>query len=177
MIQEIFISFCLVLIPLWGEMNRWQPPTLFAVTALTYAVFGVVRLINIGQLFDSLHHQQPSLHDTYFVVHTGNIAANAVLVMAFFAALTWLQTRLRAMSYPRLTKALFWLLHLGIIGAGLFPAAIVSLFLPSQGYAGYSDLFAFANSANSVARIICLGACFGLVALFVWSIAQNRRAS
>jgi heme/copper-type cytochrome/quinol oxidase subunit 1 len=169
--QTVFFIACLIIVPLAVHIRQWRPAALFAVTALVYAIFGSVNFINTQIILSSIAESEPQLHDTYYVVNPGSTSLNHGLIMAFFAALTWLQTRLGAMRFPRATRAFFWPLHLGLIGAS--SSAIVHTFLlpKPQRYIDYPEYIEAINRITSWALICGAVACLALTVLLIWSIA------
>lgn len=169
--QAVFLIACLIIVPLTAYIRQWRPAALFAVTALVYVIFGSVNFINTQFILSNIGGSEPKLHDTYYVVNPGNTSLNGGLIMAFFAALIWLQTRLGAMLFPRATRAFFWPLHLGLIGASS-SAIVLTLMLPKpRRYADFHEYIEAINHISSWALICSAVACIALTGLLIWSIS------
>lgn len=110
------------------------------------------------------------------MVNRGHILLNLAIVMAFFAVLTWLQTYFGAMLYPSATKALFWLLHIGLMGASLFATLIVFVCPQQRRYIDYPEYMDMLANVSSWTTCICAIAIIGLIALFLVSAVQTRIA-
>ncbi|MGO4855260.1 hypothetical protein ACEN2S_20830 [Phaeovulum sp. W22_SRMD_FR3] len=175
----IFILACQVLAPLLAYLRGWPPAALFAVAATVYAILSGMSIVGAQLDLGDMLLGKSVYHDSYYTVGPGHTLLDLGVVMALFAVVTWLQSRLGAMIYPKATKALFWLLHLGMLGANTM-SAVVMLFLPtSQGVEGFSELVRVTTLTNSwvklLSSIVALSF-VGLLGLFLWSSNLAWRA-
>ena len=169
--QTVFLIACLIVFPLAVHIRQWQPAALFAVTALVYVIFGSVSFINTQIIRSIIGGSETQLHDTYYVVNSGSTSLNYGLLLAFFAAITWLQTRLGAMRFPRATRAFFWPLNFGLIGASS-SAIVLEILLPKpRSYLDYPEYIEAINGIISWSLICGAIACLALTGLLIWSIA------
>ncbi len=169
--QSVLLIACLIIVPLAAHILQWRPAALFAVTASVYVIFGSVNFINTQIILSNISESEPQLHDTYYVVNPGSTSLNYGLILAFFAALTWLQTRLGAMCFPHATRAFFWPLHLGLIGASS-SATVLTVLLPKpRRYIDYPEYIESINRINSWALICVAISCLALTGLLIWSIS------
>ncbi len=173
--QTVFLITCLILAPLTAHFRQWKPAALFAATALIYALFGSINLINTYVVLSSIGEPKSHLNDTYYVVNSGNSFFSFSLILMFFAALTWLQSRLGAMRFPRVTRALFWPLNLGLIGASSSVAVLNFLVPKPRRYIDYPEYIDALNRISSLATICSSIASLALVCLFIWSFALGRK--
>lgn len=160
----------MIVLPLLCHLRKWTPAALFFTAALTYLLCGAIGFVSIKSVV--LGNAQ----DTYYVVNRGHILLNLAIVMAFFAVLTWLQTYFGAMLYPSATKALFWLLHIGLIGASLFATLIVFVWPQPRRYIDYPEYMDMLANVSSWTTRICAIAGIGLIVLFLVSAVQTRIA-
>ncbi|AAV97112.1 hypothetical protein KQ247_11790 [Ruegeria pomeroyi] len=177
MVQSIFFLFCLILAPLVAHLRQWSPTALFAVATLVYAAFGGANFVSTQIVLSNIRETEPAYRDTYYVVNRGYVSLNLGLAMAVFAVLTWLQTRFGAMLYPKITKALFWLLHLGLIGGSAFSTMLVFLLPKPRRFIDYPEFMETFILVGSWATLISSIAVLGLLGLLVWSSALTWLAS
>jgi len=172
--QSIALIVCIIFLPLIGHYRRWPPTRFFAFAALFYAIGGAINLASVEIARNILQGPKPQFHDTYYVVKPGYISLNHGVIMAAFAALTWLQTRLNAMLYPRITKALFWLLHLGLSASSSIATGLTSFFTMPRRYVDYPEMITRVNLIGQWGAIATIVATVCLFALFVWSFVARR---
>lgn len=170
---------CAILAPLLAHLRHWKPASLFAVAALVYAIFGSISFAHVQFVLSKIQEAEPQARDTYYVVNRGHVSLSLGIIMAFFAGVTWLQTRLGAMLYPRTTKTIFWLLHLGTIGASSFSTILTSIIAPPRRYIEYSEYLAtfnlvstWASFASSIAVLLLIGTLLWS-AFVTWRLRRN----
>ena len=61
------------------------------------------------------------------------------ITMAVLGAITWTQTRFGAMRYPTLTKVLFWVLHIALLGSTSFQGALSFVLPKPRRYIDYPE--------------------------------------
>lgn len=166
----IFLITCLVALPLAAHLRQWQPAALFASATLVYAVFDGIGFVNFQIFLSNIHSQEAQLHDTYYVVNHGNMGLGLGAVMALMALLTWVQTRLGAMRYPRQTRLLFWPFHLGLIGSNSVAIILAHLLPHPRRYIDYPDFVAVLNTVSSWALLLGTATGALLVSLMIWSV-------
>lgn len=177
MAHSVLFLACLILAPLLAHLRGWSPAALFAVATLVYVIFGGTSSIGTQLVLNNSRDTEPAYRDTYYVVSRGYVSLNLGLTMAFFATITWLQNRFGAMLYPKTTKALFWLIHLGLIGATAF-STVLAFFLPKpHRYIDYHEYMQVFVSVGAWASIFSSIAALGLLGLLVWSSFFAWRAS
>ena len=164
---SIVILACAITAPLLAHLRQWQPAALFAVAALVYAIGGIAVLV-----LSNIQEAEPqSFRATFEVVARAHFFLNLSIFMAFIAAITWLQTRFGAMLYPRMTKILFWMLQLGVIGESL------ALYITPPGQrVGYSEYLETFSLVGKWASFSSSAAWLGLIGLLLWSWFQTWRA-
>ena len=138
MYSVIFLA-CLILAPLIAHIRGWQPSALFFAVAAVYAVFGAVSFAQIQIVLSQVREAEPAYHDTYYVVGHGHFLVNIGIAMAVFGGITWVQTRFGAMRYPNLTKILFWILHIALIGSTSFQGALAFILPKPRRYIDYPE--------------------------------------
>jgi heme/copper-type cytochrome/quinol oxidase subunit 1 len=168
MTQSVLFLACQMLAPLLVHLRGWSPVALFAVTVAVYAVFGGANLISAQQALSNIQGQENEYQDTYYVVGRGYYLLNIGFVMAFFAVVTWLQTRFGAMLFPKITKALFWLFHLGLMGSSV-SFTILDLLPKPRRYIDYPDSMETITLIISWAAFFSSIAVIGLLGLLVLS--------
>lgn len=172
---SVFFFFCLIALPLIAHVRQWSPTALFAVAALTYLACGAIGFMNAKSIIlSNAQDSEPLVRDTYYVVNRGHVLLNLAIVMAVLAVLTWLQTYFGAMLYPSITKALFWVLHIGLIGASLFATLIVFVWPQPRRYIDYPEYMEMLANVSSWTTRICAVAVIGLIALLLVSAIQTR---
>jgi len=170
----VFLA-CAILAPLLAHLRQWKPAALFAVAALVYVIFGGISFANVQIVLSNIQESEPQVHDTYYVVNRGHVSLNLGIIMAFFAALTWLQTRFGAMLYPRITKGLFWILHLGLIGASSFSTVLTFFIAPPRRYIEYSEYIETFNLVSAWASFASSTAGLGLIGVLIWSAIFRKK--
>ncbi|MEH6522844.1 cbb3-type cytochrome c oxidase subunit I [Sulfitobacter sp.] len=174
MLYSILLVACAILAPLFAHLRQWKPAALFAVVALVYVIFGGISLANVLFVLNKVQDAEPPFHDTYFVISRGHAFFSLGIVMAFFAAVTWLQTRCGAMLHPRITKILFWILHLGLIGTSSLPTVWSFFMVPPRRYieyAGHIETYMMVSTWVSFANTL---AALSLIALLIWSVIFKK---
>lgn len=97
--------------------------------------------------------------------------------MAFFGALTWMQTRFGVMSYPRMTKVLFWGLHLSLLVASSYSSILMHFFAYPRRYSDYAGIVEMISRVSNWALLLAGAAGLGLIGALVWSIVARRRSA
>lgn len=139
-IYSVALLFGLILAPLLVHLRGWKPAALFFAAASVYAVFGAVSFVQIQIALSQVREVEPAYHDTYYVVSHGHFLVNIGVAMAIFGAITWVQTRFGAMRYPTLTKLLFWILHIALIGSTSFQGVLAFILPRPRRYIDYPEL-------------------------------------
>ena len=154
---------------------------MFGLVAVIHAIIGAVHYSQ-PQLTMGVSQSEPSkIQDTYYVVSHFHHAYSLVIVMAFYAALTWLQTRLGALFYPRLTKILFWLLHIGLVATTastlvvLWTVLVPGAFTNEPVLRAKLDVVAILDFVSPFAATLSLIAAFALLLQFLWSLIRRWR--
>jgi hypothetical protein len=166
---SIFFLVCLILAPLVTHLRQCPPAALFAVAALVYFAFGGVGLINAQIILSNIQKPESQYQYTHNVLYRGHGSINLGLTMAFFAALTWLQTCFGRMLYPKITKAFFWLFHLGLIGSSAYARALAFFFPKPRRYIDYPEIMETFILVSSWASFVTTIAVLSLLGLLVWS--------
>jgi heme/copper-type cytochrome/quinol oxidase subunit 1 len=94
--------------------------------------------------------------------------------MAVFGAITWVQARFGAMLYPTLTKILFWVLHIALMGITSFQAVFAFLQLKPLRYIDYAKFLKTHVVIISWSGPLSHAALLGLLCLLLWSIMAKR---
>lgn len=170
-----FLS-ALILVPLLVHLRGRKPAALFFAVAVVYAVFGAVNFALIQIFLSQSREAEHAYHDTRYVVSHGYFLVSIGITMAVLGAITWIQTRFGAMRYPALTKILFWILHIAVIGI-TSTQEVFAFFLPMP--RRYVDYPVYVETLNLI--ILCLvflsaTALLGLTCLLLWSIITKWRA-
>jgi heme/copper-type cytochrome/quinol oxidase subunit 1 len=178
MAHTVLFVACAILAPLFAHIRQWPPAALFAIAALVYAIFGGISFANVQFILSNIQEAEPQVpRDTYYVVNPGHVSMSLGIIMAIVAAVTWLQTRLGAMLYPRITKTLFWILHLGLLGASSFSVILTAFITPPRRYIEYSEYLEAFNLVSTWASIASTIAGLGLICMLIWSVIFRRNAA
>lgn len=170
MIYSAVFLFCLILAPLLANLRGWKPAALFLMVAAVYAVFGAVSFAQTQIVLSQVREAEPAYHDIYYVVHHGYFLVNIGIAMAVFGAITWVQTRFGAMRYPTLTKILFWILHIALIGSTSFQGALAFILPRPRRYIDYPEFMETYSLISAWAGLLSQAALLGLLCLLLWSI-------
>lgn len=169
MIYSAAFLFCLILAPLLANLRGWKPAALFFAVAAVYVVFGIVDFAKTQIVLSQAREAEPAYHDTYYVVSHGHFMINIGILMAVLGVITWTQTRFGAMRYPALTKILFWVLHVALIGSTALQGAL-AYFLPMpRRYIDYPEFMETYVLINSWSGFLSQAALLGLLCLLLWS--------
>ncbi|APX14355.1 cbb3-type cytochrome c oxidase subunit I [Tateyamaria omphalii] len=173
LVYSAVFLFCFILAPLLASIRGWKPAALFFTVAAVYAVFGAVSFAQIQIALGQVREAEPAYHDTYYVVSHGHFLWNIGIAMAVFGAITWMQTRFGAMLYPALTKILFWVLHVALIGSTSFQGVLAFVLPKPRRYIDYPEFMevyvlvsAWSGSVSQVALV-------GLLCLLLWSVTAK----
>lgn len=164
--------------PAVAHLKHLQPAALFAIVAIVYAFFG-----SIGFLGDQVTSGDPldvqTPFSSYDVAKDWWLAIRLGAVMAFMSGVIWMQTYVGAMQYPRVTKMLFWLFHLGIITDNSAAKFILFFFPVPQRYTDYDTFAELLYHITLVAELVVILAFLSLTCLLMWSAVRNwkRRGS
>lgn len=157
----------LILGPLWAYLRGMTPTALFAIAALIFALTAAIDLGSTKMVLSSV--DEANSYQSYSVRSGGFESLFSSLVMAILAGLTWLQTRCGAMRYPSLTKAFFWMFHLGLIGHSIFPRALLVIFPMPRRYIDYPEFFEIFTGVSNGASFLSLIGLLGISSLLVMS--------
>ena len=175
MYSVVFLA-CLILAPLIAHIRGWKPAALFFAVAAVYAVFGAVSFAQIQIVLSQVREAEPAYHDTYYVVSHGHFLVNIGIAMAVFGGITWVQTRFGAMQYPTLTKILFWILHIALIGSTSFQSALALILPKPRRYIDYTDFMETYILISAWSGFLSQTALLGLLSLLIWSIIAKWRS-
>ncbi|WP_321829648.1 cbb3-type cytochrome c oxidase subunit I [Thalassovita sp.] len=169
MIYSVALLICLILAPLLAHFRGRKPAGLFFAVAAVYAVFGAVSFVQTQIVLRQVREAEPAYHDTYYVVSHGHFLVTIGIAMAVIGAITWVQTRFGAMRYPGLTKLLFWILHIALIGTS-FQGVLASILPKPRKYIDYSKFMETYALLSSWSGFLSQVALLGLLCLLLWSI-------
>ncbi|MFV1728279.1 cbb3-type cytochrome c oxidase subunit I [Phaeobacter sp. JH20_02] len=172
-IYSVTLLFGLMLAPLLAHFRGRKPAGLFFAVAAIYAVFGAVSFAQIQIALSQVREAEPAYHDTYYVVSHGYFLVNIGIAMAVFGAITWVQTRFGAMRYPALTKLLFWILHIALIGSTSFQGVLAFILPKPRRYIDYPELMETYVLISSWSGFLSQAALLGLLCLLLWSITAK----
>ncbi|WP_342075558.1 cbb3-type cytochrome c oxidase subunit I [Yoonia sp. SS1-5] len=161
---------CLIVAPLLANIRGWKPAALFFAVAAVYAVFGAVSFAQMQIALSHVREAGPAYDDTYYVVSRGHFLWNIGIAMAVFGAITWIQTRFGAMLYPTLTKILFWVLHVALIGITSFQGVLAFVLSRPWRYFDYPDFIETYVQIGAWSGFLSQVAVIGLLCLLLWSI-------
>ena len=170
LIYSAAFLFCLIFTPLLANLRGWRPAALFFAVAAVYAVFGAFSFAQIQFTLSQIREAEPAYHDTYYVVSHGHYLLNIGIAMAVFGAITWIQTRFGAMLYPTLTKILFWVLHIALIGSTSFQGVLAFILPKPRRYIDYPEFMEIYVLISVWSAFFSQAALFGLLCLLLWSI-------
>ena len=162
--------FVLVLAPLMAHLRGWRPAALFFTAAVVYVAFGAASFAQIQIILSQIIQTDPAYHDTYYVVSYSHFSVNIGIAMAAFGVITWVQTRFGAMKYPALTKILFWVLHIALIGGTAFQGALAFILPKPRRYIDYPEILETYVLISSWAGFLSKTALLCLLGLLLWSI-------
>jgi len=175
MYSVVFLA-CLILAPLIAHIRGWKPAAMFFAVAAVYAVFGAVSFAQIQITLSQVREAEPAYHDTYYVVSHDHFLVNIGVAMAVFGGITWLQTQFGAMRYPTLTKILFWILHIALIGNTSFQGALAFILPKPRRYIDYPEFMETYVLISTWSGFLSQVALLGLLILMIWSIIAKWRS-
>ena len=176
MLYSLAYLLGLILAPLVAHIRGWQPASLFFATAFIYVAFGAISFAQAQYTLNQFRNAEPMTHDTYFIVNHGYYMMNLGFGMAIIGAIIWAQTKFGGMRHPTLTKALFWLFHLAVMGSTTF-LFVFAFFIPKpRTYIDYAEYFETYNLIGAWSAILAQAAVFGLLALLIWSTVARALA-
>ena len=170
LIYSAVFLLCLILVPLLASIRGWKPAALFFAVAAVYAVFGAVSFAQIQIALSQVREAEPAYHDTYYVVSHGHFLWSIGIAMAVFGTITWIQTRFGAMLYPTLTKILFWVLHVALIGSTSFQRVLAFVLPTPRRYIDYPEFMETYVQISAWSGFLSQVALIGLLCLLLWSI-------
>ena len=170
MIYSLAFLSALILAPLLAHLRGWKPAALFFAAAVVYAAFGAASFAHIQIVLNQIKQTEPTYHDTYYVVNHGHFSVNMGIGMAVYGVITWLQTRFGAMKYPTLTKILFWVFHIALIGSTAFQGALNFVLPKPRRYIDYPEIMESYILITSWSGFLSQTALVGLLGLLLWSI-------
>ena len=173
MIYSVALLFGLMLAPLLAHFRGRKPAGLFFAVAAVYAVFGAVSFAQIQISLSQVREAEPAHRDTYYVVSHGHFLVNIGIAMAVFGTITWVQTQFGAMRYPALTKLIFWVLHIALIGNISFQGALAFTLPMPRSYIDYAELMETYVLISSWSGFLSQAALLGLLCLLLWSITEK----
>ena len=176
MIYSAAFLFCSILIPLLGNLRGWKPAGLFFAAATVYAVFGAASFAQVQIALSQVTVVERAYHDTYFVVSHGHFVLSMGIIMAVLGAITCIQTRFGAMRYPTLTKILFWVLHVALIGSTSFQGALAFILPMPRRYMDQLEFMETYALISAWSGLLSQAALFGLLCLLLWSIMPKWQA-
>ena len=139
-IYSLTFLFALILAPLLAHLRGWKPAAFFFAAAVVYAAFGAASFGHIQIDLSQIKQTEPAYHDTYYVVSHGHFSMNMGIGMAVYGVITWVQTRFGAMKYPTLTKILFWVFHIALIGTTALQGVLANVLPMPRKYIDYPAL-------------------------------------
>lgn len=170
LIYSAALLSCLIITPLLANLRGWKPAGLFFAVAAVYAVFGAVNFAQIQIALSYVRESGPAYHDTYYVVRHGHFLLNIGIAMAVLGAITWIQTRFGAMRYPTLTKIMFWVLHVALIGSTSFQGVLAFVLPKRRRYIDHPEFMETYVQISAWSGFLPQVALFGLFCLLLWSI-------
>jgi heme/copper-type cytochrome/quinol oxidase subunit 1 len=169
-IYSLTFLFSLICAPLLAHLRGWKPAALFFAAAVVYAAFGVASFAHIQIALSQVKQTEPAYRDTYYVVSHGHFSMNMGIGMAVYGVITWVQTRFGAMKYPTLTKILFWIFHIALIGSTAFQGALAFVLPKPRRYVDYPEIIETYILITSWSGFLSQTALVGLLGLLLWSI-------
>lgn len=177
LVYSAVFLFCLIASPLLANIRGWKPAALFFAVAAVYAVFAAVSFAHIQIALSQVREAEPTYQDTYYVVRHSHFLWNIGIAMAVFGAITWIQTRFGAMLYPNLTKILFWVLHLALVGGTSFQGVLAFVLQTPRRYINYPDFMDTYVQIVAWSGFLSKVALIGLLCLLLWSAMAKWLAS
>ncbi|MCH2075853.1 MAG: hypothetical protein MK180_03050 [Rhodobacteraceae bacterium] len=171
MIYNATFLFCLIVAPLVVNLRGWSPAALFLAAAAVYILFGSVSFAQTQLVLSQIRDAEPAYYDTYYVVGDGNFLWS--IVMAACGAITWIQTRFGAMRHPDLTKILFWILHVSLIGSTFLPSLLFVVPPKPRRYIDYQEVMETYASVSAWSGIMSKAALVALLCLLLWSVTAG----
>lgn len=175
MIQHLIYLALLLVLPIAAHLRWASPSRLFAVATLCFGLIAVVSAVEYRAFLSEVLARNEIGQTRYVVARVGSFAVGAAVVMAAITIVVWLQERFAAMFYPRVTKALFWLIHSAILIWSFWPVLIWPHDLPRR-YIDYADRF---ETLYRVGSASSFAGCVGVVAiavLAIWSVIRRVRS-
>ncbi|MDP5217139.1 cbb3-type cytochrome c oxidase subunit I [Ruegeria sp. 2205SS24-7] len=170
----IFLA-SLILAPLLVQIRGWMPAALFFTAAIVYAIFGVVGFATAQIVLSQVQESEPAHYGSYYVVSHSHFAMSLGIAMALLGAITWVQTRFGAMRHPKLTKVLFWFLHIALIVGNSFQSVLAFILPAPRRYTDYPEFFETYVLVSSWSGITASASVLGLVGLLIWSAIATWR--
>lgn len=175
MVFSVILLVGLILAPLLAHLRGWGPAGLFCAAAIVYAVLGASSIAQVHVFLSQIQKPESALHDTYYVVSHGNFLILNGVVMAVLGAITWVQTRFGLMTYPRLTKALFWVFHIAMMGGSVVQTVLAFLLPVPRRYIDYAEFIQTVTLINTSSGLLSGAALLGLLGLLAWSVIAKGR--
>ncbi|KEJ94343.1 cbb3-type cytochrome c oxidase subunit I [Pseudosulfitobacter pseudonitzschiae] len=173
LVYSAVFLICLIVAPLLANIRGWKPAALFFAVAAVYGVFGAVSFAQIQIALSQVREAEPAYQDTYYVVSHGHFLWNIGIAMAVFGAITWIQTRFGAMLYPALTKILFWVLHVALVGSTSFKGVLAFVLPKPRRYIDYPEFMEIYFLINAWSGLVSQAALVGLLCLLLWSVTAK----
>ncbi|MBQ0751781.1 MAG: hypothetical protein KBT70_16425 [Roseovarius sp.] len=177
MIYSVTLLFGLILAPLLVQLRGYKPAALFFTVAAVYAVFGAASFARIQIALSQVREAEPAYQETYYVMSHAYFLLNIGIAMAVFGAITLAQTRFGVMRYPGLTKLLFWILHITLIGSTSFQGVLAFILPKPRRYIDYPEFMETYLLIISWSGVLSQAALLGLLCLLLWSITARWLAS
>lgn len=173
MIYSATLLFSLIIAPLLAHLRGYKPAALFFAVAVVYAVFGAVSFAQIQISLNRVREAAPAYHDTYNVVRHAYFLWSMTIAFAVYGVMTWVQTRFGTMRYPTLTKLLFWILHIALIGS-ISSHGVLAFILPKpRRYIDYPEYMETYLLISAWSGFLSQAALLSLLCLLLWSISAK----
>lgn len=173
MFYSLAFLLSLILAPLLVHLRDWKPAALFFAVAAVYAAFGIGNFAYLQITLNQNTETDKAYQDTYYVVAHGHYLVNAGIQTAIFGAITWVQTRFGSMKHPKLTKTLFWLLNIALIGNTAVQGALTYIFPMPRSYVDYPDYMQTLVLVSSWSGLLSSAVVIALLCLLLWSIMRS----
>lgn len=170
MIYSLIFLTAMILAPLLMQSLGCRPATLFFVVAAVYAVFGITSFATLQIVLSQSQQSEPTHKNYYYMVSHGYFLLNMCIAMAVVGAIIWVQTRFGAMRYPKLTKILFWVLHVALIGSTSFKGALALVLSEPRRFAENWEFIQTQTLVSSWFGLLGQFAMLGLFCMLLWSI-------
>ncbi len=170
------LACCVILLPLVAQLKSRKPATLFLIVATVYAIFGAVNAYVIWQPYGEPLFNRSRLNDTYYIVSGFHYYISMAVLLLISAMLLWVQQKLKAMLFPNVTGALFWVFNLGVLAAIILPKIQIALVSPKQ-LPENLDSFRALNLIAAWSAFIAPVALLILILLFFTSIVLRLKRS